>query len=164
MRVSQPGTTVAGVGGQPITRDRSSSTRNAMPNLYAMNCAGFARVMPRSSTSNHCCIDRRFWIRSVGGCGRTHRGKFVDGRPFPGRSRTATMSSSVGLDAHRSNVWRYPGANSFARHGEEGNLLDLHPTVKPVAMVADAILDCSARGDIVLDAFLGSGTTVIAAE
>jgi DNA modification methylase len=40
----------------------------------------------------------------------------------------------------------------------------LHPTVKPVAMVADAILDCSARGEIVLDAFLGSGTTLIAAE
>src|SRR6202035_1176066 len=65
---------------------------------------------------------------------------------------------------NRSNVWRYPGVNSFARCGEEGNLLALHPTVKPVAMVADAILDCSAGGDIVLDAFLGSGTTVIAAE
>jgi DNA modification methylase len=61
-------------------------------------------------------------------------------------------------------VWRYPGVNSFGRCGEEGNLLALHPTVKPVAMVADAILDCSARGEIVLDAFLGSGTTVIAAE
>jgi DNA modification methylase len=65
---------------------------------------------------------------------------------------------------NRSNVWHYPGANSFARRGAEGNLLALHPTVKPVAMVADAVLDCSARGDIVLDAFLGSGTTVIAAE
>jgi hypothetical protein len=64
----------------------------------------------------------------------------------------------------RSNVWRYPGVNSFARRGREGNLLELHPTVKPVAMVADAILDCSARRAIVLDAFLGSGTTVIAAE
>jgi len=64
----------------------------------------------------------------------------------------------------RSNVWRYPGVNSFARRGRQGNLLELHPTVKPVAMVADAILDCSARGAIVLDAFLGSGTTVIAAE
>ena len=42
--------------------------------------------------------------------------------------------------------------------------MTLHPTVKPVAMIADAILDCSARGEIVLDAFLGSGTTVIAAE
>ena len=43
-------------------------------------------------------------------------------------------------------------------------MLALHPTVKPVALVADAIMDCTARGDIVLDCFLGSGTTVIAAE
>ena len=65
---------------------------------------------------------------------------------------------------YRSNVWSYRGANSFGQGTEEGNLLALHPTVKPVAMVADAIMDCSARGDIVLDAFLGSGTTLIAAE
>jgi len=65
---------------------------------------------------------------------------------------------------NRSNVWRYPGANSFARASDEGNLLVLHPTVKPVALVADAIMDCTARGDLVLDAFLGSGTTVLAAE
>ena len=91
-------------------------------------------------------------------------------------STSSSSSSSTAAAAHRnnvqlgqfgrnrSNVWHYPGANSFARCGEEGNLLALHPTVKPVAMVADAILDCSARGDIVLDAFLGSGTTLIAAE
>jgi DNA modification methylase len=65
---------------------------------------------------------------------------------------------------YRSNVWHYPGVNSFSRSTEEGNLLALHPTVKPVALVADAIMDCSGRGDVVLDAFLGSGTTVIAAE
>jgi DNA modification methylase len=65
---------------------------------------------------------------------------------------------------NRGNVWRYPGANAFTRGGDEGNLLALHPTVKPVALVADAILDCSQRRDVVLDAFLGSGTTVIAAE
>lgn len=65
---------------------------------------------------------------------------------------------------NRSNVWNYPGANSFGRATEEGYLPALHPTVKPVRLVADAILDCSARGDVVLDAFLGSGTTVIAAE
>jgi DNA modification methylase len=65
---------------------------------------------------------------------------------------------------NRGNVWHYPGMNSGARGTDEGNLLALHPTVKPVALVADAILDCSARGEIVLDAFLGSGTTVIAAE
>src|ERR1700680_3737869 len=58
----------------------------------------------------------------------------------------------------------YAGANTFSRNNEEGNLLALHPTGKPVALVADALMDCSARGDIVLDPFLGTGTTVIAAE
>lgn len=74
------------------------------------------------------------------------------------------MFEFTDVGRHRSNVWNYPGINSFGRAGEEGNLLALHPTVKPVALVADAILDCSARGDLVLDAFLGSGTTIIAAE
>jgi DNA modification methylase len=64
----------------------------------------------------------------------------------------------------RSNIWRYPGANSFARTSQEGDLLAMHPTVKPVALVADAIQDCTSRDDIILDPFLGSGTTVIAAE
>lgn len=65
---------------------------------------------------------------------------------------------------NRSNVWHYRGANDFGRGAGEGNLIELHPTAKPVAMVADAIMDCTKRGDIVLDAFLGSGTTLIAAE
>jgi DNA modification methylase len=65
---------------------------------------------------------------------------------------------------NRSNLWTYPCASSFSRSGDEGNLLGLHPTVKPVAMVADAIMDATARRDIVLDGFLGSGSTVIAAE
>jgi DNA modification methylase len=59
----------------------------------------------------------------------------------------------------RSNVWQYPDANSIDCPTAEGNLLDLHPTAKPVALVADAILDSSSRGDIILDPFLGSGTT-----
>jgi DNA modification methylase len=68
------------------------------------------------------------------------------------------------LGRYRTNLWRYPGIGSFGRSTLEGKLSQLHPTVKPVALVADAILDCSARGDIVLDPFLGSGTTIIAAE
>lgn len=63
---------------------------------------------------------------------------------------------------YRTNVWDYPGANTMKRgRGEE---LAMHPTVKPVAMVADAIKDCSKRNGIILDAFGGSGTTLIAAE
>jgi DNA modification methylase len=65
---------------------------------------------------------------------------------------------------NRTNVWQYAGVNTLPRTGEEGKLLALHPTVKPVALVADALLDCSARNDAVLDSFLGSGTTLLAAE
>jgi DNA modification methylase len=65
---------------------------------------------------------------------------------------------------NRTNVWEYPTINSLSKTGDEGNLLALHPTVKPVALVADALLDCSAPGDEVLDAFLGSGSTLLAAE
>jgi DNA modification methylase len=63
----------------------------------------------------------------------------------------------------RSNLWTYPGASGFARKGSE-NPLALHPTVKPIALITDAILDCTKRDDIVLDPFIGSGTTILAAE
>ena len=65
---------------------------------------------------------------------------------------------------NRTNFWRYSGPHGFGRPGEEGNLAALHPTVKPVALIADALLDASARGDLVLDPFLGSGSTLLAAE
>ena len=65
---------------------------------------------------------------------------------------------------NRTNVWKYPGVNNFGRGSDEGNLLAMHPTVKPVALVADAILDCSDRKDIVADVFLGSGSTLMACE
>jgi DNA modification methylase len=62
----------------------------------------------------------------------------------------------------RSNVWHYAGVNSF-RAGRMDELRS-HPTAKPVALVADAIKDCTRRSDIVLDTFCGSGTTIMAAE
>jgi DNA modification methylase len=65
---------------------------------------------------------------------------------------------------NRTNIWNYPSINTVSRQGEEGNLLALHPTVKPVALVADALLDCTAPGNLVLDSFLGSGSTLIAAQ
>ena len=105
------------------------------------------------------------WVKDNGGMGSFYRSQhelillFKHGRA-PHRNNVQLGR----FGRNRSNVWHYPGVNSFARNGAEGNLLALHPTVKPVAMVADAILDSTARGDIVLDAFLGSGTTLIAAE
>jgi DNA modification methylase len=63
---------------------------------------------------------------------------------------------------NRSNVWSHAGVNTF-RTGRLDDL-SIHPTVKPIALVADAMRDCSRRGDIVLDPFMGSGTTILASE
>jgi DNA modification methylase len=105
------------------------------------------------------------WVKDNGGMGSFYRSQhelifvFRNGK---GQHRNNVQLGRFGRD--RTNVWEYPGINTLSKQGDEGNLLALHPTVKPVALVADALLDCSARGDLVLDAFLGSGSTLIAAE
>ena len=105
------------------------------------------------------------WVKDNAGMGSFYRSRHELIAVFKSGSQGHRNNVQLGrFGRNRSNVWHYPGANSFSRCGEEGNLLALHPTVKPAAMVADAILDCSARDEIVLDAFLGSGTTLIAAE
>lgn len=63
---------------------------------------------------------------------------------------------------YRTNVWDYEGCTSLGRERDEA--LSIHPTVKPVAMISDLIRDCTNRGDLVLDTFAGSGTTLLAAE
>jgi DNA modification methylase len=105
------------------------------------------------------------WVKDNAGLGSLYRSQHE--LILVWKHGTAAHHNNIQLGQfgrNRSNVWRYPGVNSFGRNSEEGNLLALHPTVKPVALVADALLDCSARADIVLDPFLGSGTTLIAAE
>jgi DNA modification methylase len=105
------------------------------------------------------------WVKNSGGMGSFYRSQhelvFVF-RKGNGPHRNNIQLGQFGRN--RTNVWQYPGIQTLSKQSEEGNLLALHPTVKPVAMVANAILDCTARGDIVLDAFLGSGTTLMAAE
>jgi DNA modification methylase len=102
------------------------------------------------------------WAKNNGGMGSLYRSQheFI----FVFKSGTAPHVNNVELGKHgryRTNVWNYAGVNSFG--GDRADL-SLHPTVKPVAMVADAVRDCSHRKGIVLDAFVGSGTTLIAAE
>jgi DNA modification methylase len=105
------------------------------------------------------------WVKNNGGMGSLYRSRhelvfvFKNGK---GQHRNNVQLGRYGRN--RTNVWEYPGMNTLSKGNDEGNLLALHPTVKPVALVADALLDCSARGDLVLDAFLGSGSTLIAAE
>jgi DNA modification methylase len=105
------------------------------------------------------------WVKDNAGMGSLYRSQHE--LIFVFKNGRTPHRNNVELGQHgrnRSNVWHYPGPHNFGRKGEEGNLAALHPTVKPVALIADAILDCSARGDLVLDPFLGSGSTMLAAE
>ena len=103
------------------------------------------------------------WNKTNGGMGSLYRSKHE--LVFVYKNGTAPHINNVELGRHgryRTNVWDYAGVNALgATRLDE---LAMHPTVKPVALVEDAIKDCTRRGDIVLDAFSGSGTTIIAAE
>jgi DNA modification methylase len=70
--------------------------------------------------------------------------------------------NNIRLGRNRSNLWTYAGMNSFG--ADRQGLLATHPTVKPITLVADAMRDCTTKGDVVLDPFLGSGTTILASE
>jgi DNA methylase len=116
---------------------------------------------PLYSELKNICV----WVKHNAGMGSFYRSQheFI----FAYKSGRASHRNNIQLGRfgrHRSNVWTYDGANSFGRSTDEGNLLALHPTVKPVAMIADAILDCSSRGDLILDPFAGIGSALIAAE
>ncbi len=103
------------------------------------------------------------WAKTNGGMGTLYRSQHE--LIFVFKVGSGPHINNVELGKHgryRTNLWTYPGINSFGK-GRDAELA-LHPTVKPVRLVADAILDCSRRGGIVLDAFAGSGTTLVAAE
>ena len=113
----------------------------------------------RYSELKNLCV----WSKTNGGMGSLYRSAHE--LVFVFKSGTRSHINNVELGRHgryRTNVWTYAGANSFG--ATRDNDLAMHPTVKPVALVSDAILDCSRRKDIILDAFAGSGTTLIAAE
>ena len=103
------------------------------------------------------------WSKTNGGMGSLYRSQHE--LVFVFKSGRDPHINNVELGKHgryRTNVWTYAGANTFSATRDDD--LAMHPTVKPVALVADAILDCSTRRAIVLDAFGGSGTTLVAAE
>jgi DNA modification methylase len=103
------------------------------------------------------------WIKNNPGMGSLYRSQHE--LVFVFKSGTGRHTNNIELGKYgrnRSNVWRYDSASTQARKGN--NLLALHPTAKPVDLVIDVLLDCSHRGEIVLDSFLGSGTTLLAAE
>jgi DNA modification methylase len=103
------------------------------------------------------------WVKSAGGMGSLYRQQSEFVVVF--KNGTASHVNNIELGRHgrnRTTVWQYAGMNSF--QPDRAELLAAHPTCKPISLCADAILDCTKRGDIVLDPFVGSGTCILSAE
>lgn len=108
-------------------------------------------------------INLCIWAKTNGGMGSLYRSQHELIPVFKKGSAPHINNVNLGKDGrYRTNVWTYPGVNTFSKERTEA--LSIHPTVKPTALVADAILDVSKPGQIVLDGFIGSGTTLLAAE
>jgi DNA modification methylase len=150
---------------------------------FLMDTLGAAATCSRDGAVHFVCMDWRHmdsvsaigstvygellnlcvWNKSNAGMGSLYRSKHE--LVFVYRVGTAPHRNMVELGRHgrnRTNVWDYASVNSMRDSRRED--LALHPTVKPTGLVADAIQDVARRGDLVLDLFLGSGTTLLAAE
>ena len=124
-------------------------------NQYALQSAGRAVYDELKAI----CI----WNKTNAGMGSLYRSQHEMVFVFKHGSASHINNVELGKHGrHRSNVWTFAGANSFSATRDAD--LAAHPTVKPTALIADAILDASKRGDIILDPFGGSGTTLLAAH
>jgi len=142
-------------------------TKNSAPgsvHFYFIDWRHLMELHDAGSSARLQLLNLCVWAKDTAGMGSLYRSQHELVLVF--RNGTERHRNNVQLGRfgrNRTNLWRYPGAVGL-RGSEEGNLIALHATPKPVAMIADAIMDVTARGDIVLDSFLGSGSTVVAAE
>jgi DNA modification methylase len=150
-----------------LTKALNLARAHASPGaiIYAcMDWRHMAEMLAAGDAANFDLLNLCVWVKTNGGMGSLYRSRheFV----FVFRNGREAHLNNVQLGRfgrNRTNVWNYAGANSLKRNGRKSDL-DFHPTVKPIAMVTDAILDSTNLDDIVLDPFLGSGTTLLAAE
>lgn len=105
------------------------------------------------------------WNKNNGGMGTFYRSKHELIFVFKNGTAKHTNNFELGqYGRNRTNVWDYAGMSCFGTRGADNSLLKSHPTVKPLQLIADAVLDCSRHGELILDLFGGSGTTLIACE
>ena len=138
-------------------------SRDRAVHFVCMDWAHIRELIEAGREVYDAMLNLAVWVKSNAGQGSFYRSQ----HELIGVFRVGEFKhlNNVELGRHgryRSNVWHYAGVNSFGA----GRMDDLaaHPTVKPVAMIADALKDCTRRGDIVLDTFAGAGTTILAAE
>ena len=144
----------------------SQIAASCVPGAIAFICMDWRHVAETIDAGRHVfgdLLNLCVWNKTNAGMGSLYRSQHELVLVF--RNGKAPHRNNVELGKHgrhRSNVWTYRGVNSFGAGRMED--LEAHPTVKPVNLVADALLDVSRRGDIVLDPFGGSGTTLLAAH
>jgi DNA modification methylase len=131
--------------------------------FICMDWRHMAEILTAGEAVYHELKNLIVWAKDNGGMGSFYRSRHE--LIFAFKNGTLPHHNSFELGQHgryRTNVWQYRGVNSFSRG--RADELALHPTVKPVQMIADAIKDVSSRNGIVLDLFGGSGSTLIAAQ
>jgi len=142
-------------------------SKNSAPgsvHFYFIDWRHLVELYDAGSAARFELLNLCVWAKDSAGMGSLYRSQHELVLVFRNGSERHRNNVQLGrFGRNRTNLWQYPGAVGL-RGSEEGNLIALHATPKPVAMLADAIMDVTARGDIVLDSFSGSGSTVIAAE
>jgi len=141
----------------------ASISRAGALHYVCMDWRHIAELLEAGQANYREMLNLAVWVKSNAGQGTFYRSQHELIAIF--RVGDAAHLNNVELGRHgrsRSNVWHYAGVNAF----RASRLDDLrsHPTVKPVTLVSDAMRDCTRRGDIVVDTFSGSGTTILAAE
>lgn len=141
----------------------ASVMRNGAIGFVCMDWRHMGELLAAGDTAFDELKNLVVWNKTNGGMGTFYRSKHE--LIFVYKKGTAPHTNSFGLGdtgRYRTNVWDYAGISSLG--SQRADELAMHPTVKPVAMIADALRDCSKRGQLVLDCFGGSGSTLIGAE
>jgi DNA modification methylase len=149
-----------------LTRALCNLRKSAADGAILYVCMDWRHAQDLVAAAGHAGLEQKnlcVWVKDNGGMGSFYRSRHE--LVFVFKNGQAAHINNFGLGErgrYRTNVWEYAGVSTL----RQGRLAELamHPTVKPIALVADAIRDCSHRGGTVLDPFAGSGTTVIAAE
>jgi DNA modification methylase len=150
-----------------LTSATTNICRHTHPGALLYLCMDWrhtGEILAAGASAGLALLNVCVWVKPNGGMGSLYRSRHEFVFVFKNGPESHQNNVQLGrFGRNRTNVWNYAGANSFARHGTKRGT-ELHPTAKPVLMVSDAILDCTRRNDIVLDPFLGAGTTLLAAE
>jgi DNA modification methylase len=145
-----------------MVRLRASIAEGAVVFAF-MDWRSIGRLVTAAEAAGLKTINMVVWYKQSGGMGGLYRSAHELVGVFCNGERPATNNVALGKHGRdRTNVWSVPGANR--RGSSASEMLHLHATPKPVELCVDALLDVTNQGDVVLDAFLGSGTTLVAAE